>query len=107
MNVKPDYMSFGELFKNNNVFYTPKYQRDYSWEDEQIEQFCNDIKDALDKKNSRKKLRAFFWRCCLCTRENICSTHENRKSFGRWPAKIIYDSFIFFGHQRYHNESQM
>ncbi|EEH5461637.1 DUF262 domain-containing protein, partial [Salmonella enterica] len=49
MNVKPEYMSFGELFKNSNIFYTPTYQRDYSWEDEQIEQFCNDIQDALVK----------------------------------------------------------
>ncbi|EAT9826243.1 DUF262 domain-containing protein, partial [Salmonella enterica] len=54
MNVKPEYMSFGELFKNSNIFYTPTYQRDYSWEDEQIEQFCNDIQDALVKKKSKK-----------------------------------------------------
>lgn len=26
MNVKPEYMSFGELFKNSNIFYTPTYQ---------------------------------------------------------------------------------
>lgn len=47
MKVNPEYKSFGELFTENNVFYTPKYQRDYSWESEQIEQFCGDIKNAL------------------------------------------------------------
>ncbi|EBL0730823.1 DUF262 domain-containing protein, partial [Salmonella enterica] len=60
MNVKPEYMSFGELFKNSNIFYTPTYQRDYSWEDEQIEQFCNDIQDALVKKKSKKSCEHFF-----------------------------------------------
>lgn len=59
MDVKPEYMTFGELFKNSNVFYTPTYQRDYSWEDEQIEQFCNDIHDALTKRNQRKVANIF------------------------------------------------
>lgn len=60
MNVKPEYKSFGELFKENNVFFTPKYQRDYSWEDDNIEQFCSDITDALAKKDSGDKYEHFF-----------------------------------------------
>lgn len=60
MNVKPEYMSFGELFKNSNIFYTPTYQRDYSWEEEQIEQFCSDILDALTKKNQGKVASIFL-----------------------------------------------
>ncbi|MDY0887519.1 DUF262 domain-containing protein [Kosakonia sp. CFBP8986] len=74
MNVKPDYMSFGELFKNNNVFYTPKYQRDYSWEDEQIEQFCNDIQDALDKKRAGRNCEHFFGGV-VCAQEKTFAAH--------------------------------
>ena len=47
MKVRPEYKSFGELFSENNVFVTPKYQRDYSWESEQLKQFCDDIKNSL------------------------------------------------------------
>ena len=60
MKVKPEYKSFGELFKENNVFYTPKYQRDYSWESEQIAQFCSDIENALDEQKDGKVSQHFF-----------------------------------------------
>jgi len=60
MQVKPEYKSFGELFTESNVFYTPKYQRDYSWESEQIDQFCGDIKNALLALESDKSPQHFF-----------------------------------------------
>lgn len=60
MHVKPEYKSFGELFRENNVFFTPFYQRDYSWEDEQINQFCIDIKYALTKKQHNQPCEHFF-----------------------------------------------
>ncbi|EBC1746117.1 DUF262 domain-containing protein, partial [Salmonella enterica] len=75
MNVKPEYMSFGELFKNSNIFYTPTYQRDYSWEDEQIEQFCNDIQDALVKKKSKKSCEHFFGGV-VCAQEKTFGGHR-------------------------------
>lgn len=75
MNVKPEYMSFGELFKNSNVFYTPTYQRDYSWEDEQIEQFCSDIQDALMKKKSGKSCEHFFGGV-VCAQEKTFGSHR-------------------------------
>ncbi len=60
MQVKPEYKSFGELFSENNVFFTPKYQRDYSWESEQIEQFCGDIKNALNLEALGQHTQHFF-----------------------------------------------
>ncbi|MDE9538558.1 DUF262 domain-containing protein [Xenorhabdus bovienii] len=71
MNVKPEYMSFGELFKNNNIFYTPPYQRDYSWEEEQIEQFCNDIKESLSKKSQGKNFEHFFGGVVCAQEKNL------------------------------------
>lgn len=53
MRVQPEYKSFGELFNEDNVFETPKYQRDYSWETEQISQFCKDIDEALYHRKKR------------------------------------------------------
>ncbi|WP_049294604.1 DUF262 domain-containing protein [Franconibacter helveticus] len=75
MNVKPEYMSFGELFKNSNIFYTPTYQRDYSWEDEQIEQFCGDIQDALMKKKTNKSCEHFFGGV-VCAQEKTFGGHR-------------------------------
>ncbi|WP_158686330.1 DUF262 domain-containing protein, partial [Cronobacter sakazakii] len=75
MDVKPEYMTFGELFKNSNVFYTPTYQRDYSWEDEQIEQFCNDIHDALTKKKSKKSCEHFFGGV-VCAQQKVFGGHR-------------------------------
>ncbi|PME55963.1 DUF262 domain-containing protein [Vibrio lentus] len=60
MKVTPEYKSFGELFHESNVFETPMFQRDYSWEGEQIEQFTNDIKEALDKKSEEQDYQHFF-----------------------------------------------
>ena len=60
MQVRPEYKSFGELFSENNVFFTPKYQRDYSWESEQIEQFCGDIKNALNLEALGQHTQHFF-----------------------------------------------
>lgn len=60
MHVEPQYKSFGELFRENNVFFTPFYQRDYSWEDEQINQFCIDVKYALTKRQKNLPCEHFF-----------------------------------------------
>lgn len=60
MKVEPEYKSFGELFNETNVFITPKYQRDYSWGFEQIEQFCGDIDNAIKQKDTGHSPEHFF-----------------------------------------------
>ncbi|MCW8107121.1 DUF262 domain-containing HNH endonuclease family protein [Alteromonas ponticola] len=60
MQVTPEYKSFGELFSEKNIFITPKYQRDYSWEAEQVEQFSDDIKNTLEKFKENQEFQHFF-----------------------------------------------
>ena len=36
------------LVYNQNIFIIPNYQRGYAWEAEQVADFINDIKDAVD-----------------------------------------------------------
>lgn len=60
MKVKPEYLSIGELFNAGNVFHTPKYQRGYSWTEEQINQFCGDIEAALKLQREGKNCQHFF-----------------------------------------------
>lgn len=40
-----DKHSIGDLFNNRNPFIIPKHQRAYSWTEEEVEAFCNDITD--------------------------------------------------------------
>lgn len=35
----------------NNKYYIPNYQREYSWENEELEDFWNDLKITKDEKN--------------------------------------------------------
>lgn len=60
MKVKPEYKSIGELFEEKNVFCTPEFQRDYSWESEQVVQFCKDIKDGLRNRSEDENYQHFF-----------------------------------------------
>lgn len=73
MRVKPEYKSFGELFREQNVFNTPKYQRDYSWEEEQISQFCKDIEEALDCKERKQSCEHFFGSIVCAQQEGVGS----------------------------------
>jgi uncharacterized protein with ParB-like and HNH nuclease domain len=39
---------YDDIFKGNKLYFMPKYQRPYSWERRQIEDFWNDMLFALD-----------------------------------------------------------
>lgn len=43
--VNNDKHSIGDLFNNRNPFMIPKHQRAYSWEKDEVEAFCTDIKE--------------------------------------------------------------
>ncbi|MFD1886880.1 DUF262 domain-containing protein [Paenibacillus wenxiniae] len=44
-----DKHSIGDLFSNRNPFIIPKHQRAYSWEEGEIESFCQDIQEVEDE----------------------------------------------------------
>lgn len=58
MQVIPTYSNVGQLFSTDNFFYIPKYQRPYSWEDEHLEDFINDIKSCYISSNKTHFLGA-------------------------------------------------
>jgi len=42
-------IEFSSLFNNKSIYLIPNYQRPYSWEDKQIDDFLSDIDDAFNK----------------------------------------------------------
>ena len=43
--ITPSYTTLGTIFEKNFLFEVPKYQRYYSWEDEQVDDYIKDIKN--------------------------------------------------------------
>lgn len=51
MNIEPSNQTFSELMSNSTRYVVPRFQRDYSWEQEQWEDLWNDIQE-LDQEGS-------------------------------------------------------
>jgi len=45
MNIEPSNQTFSELMSNSTRYVVPRFQRDYSWEQEQWEDLWNDIQE--------------------------------------------------------------
>lgn len=61
--VDTDYISVGYLIKSQeHYFEIPKYQRDYAWEAEEVEDFCQDIfaLASLQSTTPKKQVTHFF-----------------------------------------------
>ena len=52
----------GDIFraKNNTKYEVPVYQRGYSWEDKQIEDFCDDLWELDDEPGSKQPFGTMF-----------------------------------------------
>lgn len=56
MDVKPKYSNLGSIFPENRIYNVPAFQRSYSWETVNIEQYTSDITEIFNAtKNATKK----------------------------------------------------
>ena len=46
---KNDKHSIGDLLSSRNPFVIPKYQRAYSWGKDEVEAFCEDVRDIKEE----------------------------------------------------------
>lgn len=49
MNIEPSNQTFSELMSNSTRYIVPRFQRDYSWEQEQWEDLWNDIQELEEE----------------------------------------------------------
>lgn len=60
MKIEPTYTSVGSLFNYKPMFFIPKYQRAYAWDNEPVEDFLKDLKTCFDKRKSKDPISHFF-----------------------------------------------
>jgi len=96
MKIDPRYISFGDLFRSNDVFYTPEYQRDYSWDEEQIEQFCSDIREALLKKHHGEPCEHFFGGVVCAQESRIGNTSKRNENLLVDGQQRLSTTILFF-----------
>lgn len=68
MEVRPNYCSLGSAFGESTIFKVPRYQRAYSWDDEQVTEYCSDMM-ALYQANHEGKPIEHFLGGIVCVRE--------------------------------------
>lgn len=58
--ITPSYTTIGDIFEKNFLFEVPKYQRYYSWEEEQIDDYIKDIDNIFVNTNDENPIEHFF-----------------------------------------------
>lgn len=58
--ITPSYTTIGDIFEKNFLFEVPKYQRYYSWEEEQIEDYIKDIDNIFNNTTDDNPIEHFF-----------------------------------------------
>jgi hypothetical protein len=73
MAIHPDYLTIGSLFSRNYVYRVPRYQRGYSWEDGQIEDFIRDLTACYNARIEGSERHHFFGGIVAVRRESVGS----------------------------------
>lgn len=60
MNIKPTDKTIKALLKSGRQFMIPRFQRDYSWEKKNCEEFLDDILNGLSCKKGKLETSAYF-----------------------------------------------
>jgi len=60
VSIEPIYLSIDKLFHSAFVFRVPKYQRNYAWDEEQINDFLEDLMKCYESAKSGNRRHHFF-----------------------------------------------
>jgi len=71
VDIKPDYFSIDQLFSNQYVFRIPKFQRNFAWEDPQINDFLSDINKCYLVRTIGGGRRDHFFGGVVCVKYDV------------------------------------
>lgn len=71
MEVKPQYSPVGDFFKYQPVYRVPAYQRAYSWEQMEIEDFVRDLNVCYDKRKFSNDSIVHFFGQIVCIEDEL------------------------------------
>lgn len=80
--MKPAFIPVGQLFGSESIYYIPKYQRAYAWEDDAIEDFLFDTERCYAKRKSNMPIDHFFGGV-------ICVEHKIPGTLNRYQYELI------------------
>ncbi|HGY1012295.1 TPA: DUF262 domain-containing protein [Aeromonas salmonicida subsp. smithia] len=72
--IDPNYTELGNLFSLPILFEVPKYQRGYSWERSEIDDFCDDIFACVDAFIENRPYEHFFGSIVCVEQKSILGT---------------------------------
>lgn len=61
MNFDADKKTISTLLSSKKIYEIPRFQREFSWEKAQLEEFFNDIISRIDYKNEKLVTSEYFW----------------------------------------------
>ena len=80
--MTPSFIPVGALFGQESIYYIPKYQRAYAWEEESIEDFLSDTTKCYEKRKSGNPIDHFFGGV-------ICVEHKIAGTLNKYEYELI------------------
>lgn len=60
MRINPTYAELGNIFDRKSVFFVPKYQRGYAWDDDAVGDFLTDLEACYHRRKKNEPREHFF-----------------------------------------------
>lgn len=96
MNINPSYETIGSVFEKNILFEVPKYQRYYSWDDEQVEDYIKDINNIYQNTKDNNILEHFFGGIVV-VKKSVSGSNRQQRELIDGQQRMTTTIFLIIG----------